>query len=577
MKIDLENLKRRGAIGLYAYHFGRAFPTERLRVLAALTAHHTLENKSDCLNLERRKALSDVLGELPEGVEDAPLAPPDASDLAAAGDLCSVSEEGNDAAPLQLDGPRIFLGRYRDYETRLAAALNRRVQTPCREDAGESARVTERTLDPSQRAAVRRALAYPFTILTGGPGMGKTTILCTILCTLLLRNRNLRILACAPTGKAQARMREAVEEEFANALPEVRDALGDALKKAVTYQTVHKAVGLNPETGKPSRTAENRLEYDLVAVDEVSMADLPLFTHLVEAVPDEARLILLGDRDQLSSVQSGSILADLCDVWRGTPAVATLTESHRSRDAPFIDLVRRAVISESSPATRVSALLRDPANGDVALDTGVTEARLAKRLRGFLEQPENAVFANYASCGTVQEALRAFDTLRILCANRKGPFGVEEVNRAVQSILRIPPYGRGYPVLVTRNAPMERLLNGDVGICWEGEGGMRAYFPDSGSEGGVRGIPVPRLPPHEPVFAMTIHKSQGSGFERVLMILPREAESRILTRELVYTGLTRAKKHCTVWTSEAALAAGVSRPTLRDSGLPARLTPAPYA
>lgn len=560
-------LAEKGALDAYSIALPRCMdrfaPGRRLAdatyLLAALVAEHTLVGKHDCLDLSKRTRLAQVVDELPEGIEDV--------------QLPKLPETV--PFPLVAFGNRLYLERYMVYERRVADALKERAQggdalVPGATDEGVVRETENFRLDTDQKNAIAKALAQKFTVITGGPGTGKTTILCAILVALKRRKPDLRIFVCAPTGKAQARMMEAIKQEFSidkpetgHILPKEGLPLAAELGGLVTrHGTIHRLLGWRPGE-KFAHNRDNPLEANLVVVDEVSMADVSLMAKLLDAVPKDAGIILMGDKDQLSSVETGAVLADIFDAWKGRPVVAELKRSHRFKEGEAIARIKSAM--NDGDADKTVELMRS-AGEDVRWFEG---GDLLAEVDGELDRIDAG---SYLKAESPKDALEAFERFRIICAERKGSRGVAALNAHVQAKLGVRKYAKGYPLLVTENATDLGLFNGDVLVCWPDEtdgGRVRAWILDS--DGSPRSYPIAQLPEHSPAFAMTIHKSQGSGFDHVLMVLPNDVESPLLTRELVYTGLTRTKKTCRIWASEAALRRSVTARTIRDSGLAERL------
>ena len=502
--------------------------------------------------------------------------------------------------PLILDSrDRLYLQRYWQYEDELARALRARLGAAAHdaallgraldrffphtsdEDAAERSsqwdaatgtrdeRASQTFRGDGQRAAAEMAVGRAFCVITGGPGTGKTRTVVVVLALLieqfLAAGRRPRIALAAPTGKAGARLQESIRQT-ADALglsPEVRAAMpADAT-------TLHRLLGARPDSPYFRHDAARPLAVDAVIVDEASMVDLALLAKLVAAVPAGARLILLGDKDQLASVESGYVLGDICqaDAAVSAPPIVELRKNYRFGNESGIFRVSRAVNVGDGDAAL--ALLREAAHADLHYEMLPTAARLVAALRRPVE-----FYRGFLTAADPAEALRRLQDFRILCAVRRGPFGVENVNRLVEQLLAdaglISPAGplyAGRPVLILRNEPRLRLFNGDVGLLLadaEAGGELRAFFLDA--EGALRRVLPARLPEHETAFAMTVHKSQGSEFDRVLLVLP-ERDTPVATRELVYTGLTRARRAVELWASEAILRAAIARRTQRASGL----------
>ncbi len=443
---------------------------------------------------------------------------------------------------LVLEGDAIALRRYWDYECRLARAL--------------LARLPDR-----------------LQLITGGPGTGKTTQVAQLLVAFAARSGNAapRILLAAPTGKAASRLSESVRESL---LAQVADGRldGDTAARLPTdASTLHRLLGWQ-RNGLFRHNRDNPLHADLVVVDEASMIDLPLMTRLAEATPPGATLVLVGDRDQLPSVETGDVLAALCDASEqpGAPLAAQRTNLETShRQSADIDVPALAAAVRIGDADAVIAGLahdgyrgvRWHAAGDRALHEAVRE-QAVPQFRALVEQPD------------VASALRAARAYRILCATREGAAGSQALNAIVGQALD-PVHGglgqfKGRLVLVTENSYRQQLFNGDIGIAWPDENGeLRVWFD---GDGGPRAWLPAALPAHEPAFALTVHKSQGSEFDRVFLALP-ERGARVLSRELLYTGLTRCRQEVLLWASEPALREAVARRAQRWSGLAARLSP----
>ena len=504
----------------------------------------------------------------------------------------AVDPEG-DVAPersLVLRGTRLTLARFDAYETRIAAGLVSRAQAfaPIA-DVGAIDRTLARLfVEPvptgaeAQRDAVRAAAGSRIVVISGGPGTGKTTTVVRILALLaMLADRPPRIRLAAPTGKGATRLGQAV----GRGLDELREAdIDRAVLEAIPVEgtTVHRLIGASPGGRPPRYGRDRRLTADIVVIDEASMLDLALMAQVLDALPDDARLILLGDRDQLASVEAGAVFGDVCAVAdvEGSPLhgrLSTLTHSWRFREDGGIGklaaAIRRGKVAEAMSAMRE----RD---AEVGIEDGddVRAPLRALLVEGY------AAYVNSIVAGPVDEhgtlaALDAFDRFRVLCAVKDGPRGVVAVNRlaedALANRLRIPrrsSWYAGRPVLVTRNDRSMRLVNGDVGVTVrvadeDRELSLRVAFRDGT---GVRTVSTARLPEHETCWAMTVHKSQGSEFDRVGLVLPDlgpSGPSPVATRELVYTGVTRARSRVDLFATEAAFRTAVERPTVRTSGL----------
>jgi exodeoxyribonuclease V alpha subunit len=520
-----------------------------------------------------------------------------------------VGEARGDRRPLVLEGERLYLRRYHAYEARLAEHLRTRIAgmdtdlDGARLKAGldrlfEPPRNGERDL---QRLAALVAVMRRFCIISGGPGTGKTTTVTRILALLQEQavsrtGKGLDIVLVAPTGKAAARLRESIDRVRATLDCDPR------IKALIPSEatTIHRR--LSPIAGSTTRfrhDADNPLACDVMLVDEASMVDLPLMTRLIDALPSKARLILLGDRNQLASVEAGAILGDLCGPATEpgfSEAFAAQIRAIVGEDVPMraesfappiadciVQLEKSWRFGEESGIRRLASAInagdadeaaRLCASGDfadVALQPGPTE----KSLGTAIEEDAIAGYRAYLGENEPGLAAKAFGTYRVLSAHRTGPFGVEALNPRLEQMLesqRLLRPTRGWydhrPVLVLENDYAVNLFNGDVGLALSSEEGMRVHF--AGAEGATRALAPSRLPQHETVFAMTVHKAQGSEFDEVALVLP-DAPTKVLTRELVYTAATRAMKRVTVFGTTDVLRAAISREIARASGLRDRL------
>ncbi len=521
--------------------------------------------------------------------------------------------------PLIYDRNALYLQRYHDYERRLAARLRELM-------AVEPAPVDFAPLIPGgplfdavwtgpgepqwQAVAAFVALRRRLAVISGGPGTGKTYTVVRLM-RLLMETAVAAghpppvIQLAAPTGKAAARMMESVRRGLAEmgesgGLP---DRIAALLPREAT--TLHRLLGLTRHSIQPHHHRDRPLATDTVIVDEASMVDLPLMTKLAEAVPDHGRLILLGDRYQLASVESGSVLAELCRPagvnafsrpqreaagallagYAPPPGAApenrlladhvvTLRTSHRFRpDSPIGrlaaavnagDMERLVEIADHGHTDVTVRLWDDAAAGgfEAALHT----------LPGELADAYHPLF----EADRPEETLAALERTRLLTATRIGPTGSETLNRRITEHLArrhgLDPNHRWYhgrPVLITHNDYRAGLFNGDTGVCLRGaDGRLRVWFA---SRDGLRALLPTALPEHETAYAMTVHKSQGSEFEAVTLLLPAH-ETPLLTRELIYTGLTRARERITILGARGPLEAALRKTTRRASKLAERLS-----
>ncbi|OBB57315.1 exodeoxyribonuclease V subunit alpha [Mycobacterium sp. 852013-51886_SCH5428379] len=419
-----------------------------------------------------------------------------------------------------------------------------------------------------QRQAAEIALAQSLTVLTGGPGTGKTTTVARLLALLAEQAAQagrppLRIALAAPTGKAAARLLDAVQEQIAQLDPADRDLL-----PTLTASTLHRLLQRRPDNASRFRHhRENRLPHDVIVVDETSMVSLTLMARLLEAVRPDSRLLLVGDADQLASVEAGAVLADLVDGLgaRDDVRIARLTKSHRFGT----QIGELATAIRDGEADRVIDALRSGGPDLEWLDTD----RPADVLRNVLV-PHALRLREAAVLGNGPVALQILDEHRLLCAHRRGPFGVQHWNRQVERWLTEftgeplwTDWYAGRPFLVTANDYGLQLYNGDTGVAVARPDGLVAI---AGAGTGPVELSTSRLADVETMHAMTIHKSQGSQADAVTVLLP-DAESRLLSRELFYTAVTRAKNTVRIVGTEAALRAAIDRRVTRASGLRQRL------
>ncbi|WDN90296.1 exodeoxyribonuclease V alpha subunit [Desulfosarcina sp. BuS5] len=513
--------------------------------------------------------------------------------------LLSISAVGRpgDYCPLIMDDDRLYLYRYWEYEKKLADSIRSRVLPQscnkiCDRINFDFLNKTLAWLFPGQeqagdrqRAALINVVFNNFTVITGGPGTGKTTVITKIIAILLAlaKGGRFKILMAAPTGKAAARLSESItafkeQIDYPDSIRHIRDAI-----PTETF-TIHRMLGTIPNSPYFRHNSDNPLLADLVIIDEASMVDLALMSKLVQAVPDKARLVLVGDKDQLASVESGSVLGDISS--HGDTGASPIRNA-------IIDLKKNYRFSENSGIGKLSRCVKngDAAGALAALKKG--EGVIWKKINqapaqgpyDILELHDNLKesvvkgFSGFLETDDPDEAIAKLKAFKILSPVKQGPFGVFFLNRIAEQILfdegLIKPNNRssdpwypGRPVLITRNDYNLQLFNGDIGIIMPAYGSktdrLYAFFSDH--SGGARRFLPWILPEHETVFAMTVHKSQGSEFDDVLMILP-EKDTPVLTRELIYTGITRARQSLTILGTEAVLKAAISRRIERASGL----------
>ena len=519
--------------------------------------------------------------------------------------------QAGETAPLILDGQQLYLGKYWHYEHTLAQSILKRCQlepdinkTQLKKSLSQLFPITNKheVLTQSntsrkwdgQKLAAAISCTQSFSVISGGPGTGKTTTVSKVLALLLEQCPTLKIALVAPTGKAAARLSESITKakmklEFA---PDIVDKIPEQT------MTIHRL--LQYRQGRFQFNANNQLFIDCLLLDEASMVDLPLMTKLIQAVPDNARIILLGDRDQLASVEAGKVLGDISgrsdipqysqqqlDILKEldvlpievngqqthvspvSDSIATLTQSYRFNEQSGIGQLAKNVNAGNGNQAYTYAL--DPLYEDIEWnELDINAKPESSYLSWALEH-----YRDYLQYSDIHQAMDSFEKNRILAALQEGEYGVKSINQNIESFLHTRgliesvQYYHGKPIMIIENDYEMGLFNGDTGLIWQVEGeGLFAFFLTE--EGAYRRLPLRQLPAHVTAFAITVHKSQGSEFENVLLLLP-DSESSILTRELIYTGITRAKKHLTITANPDVFTLACQRRVERHSGLAARL------
>lgn len=498
----------------------------------------------------------------------------------AASPLCG-GEDDPAGPPLRLVGGSMWLDRYFGQERFVAAELLARSAAPGPDvDPARLQAALERLFpgsdDADQRAAAAGAATSLLTVVAGGPGTGKTTTVARLLAALADQpGPRPRIGLATPTGKAAVRLEEAVRAALADLGPADAERVGE-----ISASTIHRLLGSRIDTrSRFHHNRENRLPHDVVILDETSMVSLTLMARVLEAVRPAARLILVGDPDQLASVEAGAVLGDIVGRSGSAPSrlaghVVTLRRNRRFADQGVI--ARLAAAVRDGQAEEVLTLLRSGEPGiefvEIDDDTALIGEDDVAGLRADVVSAGTAMEAA-ARAGAVLPALDALERHRLLCAHHLGPRGVRLWTDRVASWLGAPTAFRsdrryvGEPLLVTANDRDAGLFNGDTGVVVDHGGEMVAAFRRGGAP---RLVPLGRLPDVRPVHAMTVHKSQGSEFAKVSLMLPA-AHSPLATRQTLYTAVTRASGAVRVIGSSAAVLRAVGRPAARASGLGERL------
>ena len=592
--MDQDNLPNMQILNDVHQQFAAYFPSEQLRPWLYLLSKKLSEGHI-CVDTDK--------------VDDAELAAAGYNHVLPKSGLLTETlvSDGTVKAPFVLFNDKLYLERYFNYESIL---LNRVTSMIAREPLQREQRLEKlrthaafiKELFKDAHTGTAKVINWPlaaavttvlndFTIITGGPGTGKTTTVAKILSILFTMNPALKVALTAPTGKAAARMAESLRKNAAFS-EELRSKL-DALEPA----TFHRLLGNVKNSPHFKHNHENPLKYDVVIADESSMIDVALFAKLVDAIGPSTKLILLGDKDQLASVEAGSLFGDLClaqnslnrfsseraswiNSFISDPAeqisnnfiepasahplfehIIELQRSHRFSDNKGIGKFSKAIIHN-----KPEAIIDFFANKDdqVFIDPYYSEKVFENFVQGYKD---------FIDEKDIQEALKKLNNLRVLCAVREGEQGVHALNRKIERLLQqknlLNPSGNFYlhrPIMVTSNNKELQLFNGDTGIIRPDENGiLKAWF--EASDGGVRSVLPGYIDTAETVYAMTIHKSQGSEFDRVLVVLPKGENMAILTRELLYTAVTRAKQTVVVQGTETLVLQAADAIVQRGSGI----------
>jgi exodeoxyribonuclease V alpha subunit len=606
--VTLDTLQQRALLREIDLHFAHAIARlgaerEPLVVMAAALASRQVQAGHVCLDLP--KLCHNALA-LDSGEAGAPVEWPALETWLRALRASALVGRADSATPLHLDEHgRLYLRRYFEHEQNLALAILERVRAPRPELDRASLRAgldrmfgrvrpaqsrkqssqldlfgeqaDELDQPDAQRTAAERAVERKFCVITGGPGTGKTATVVKILALLIEQAFALgqpapRIRLLAPTGKAAARLSESIARARVTlpCTPRVRDAIRD------DASTIHRALGKSNASQQPLHDSQRPLGAEVVVVDEASMVDLALMARLVAAVAVNARLILLGDKNQLASVEAGAVLGDICGAGLHplpenapiTNCIVQLSRSYRYAPDSGIRLLADAI--NQGDALRTLELLRDPAVPDVSL----LETAPGSPPPAALFAASADAFSPFFAAEDPGDKLRALERFRVLCAHRHGSHGQLAVNAGIEAeLLRrgtMATESRQYAgraLMVTENDYQAQLFNGDVGVLVRDPrdpARLRACF--SGADGKPRELSAARLPPHESAYAMSVHKSQGSELDEVALLLPSEA-SPLLSRELLYTAVTRARRRVVVYANPDMVALAVRQTIERASGL----------
>lgn len=614
MKKLLHALNERGLlsdIDIYFAFFIDSLEDEKenseLLLAAALTSNMTTDQKHICLDLKEfsGKSIHDIFPDNPLPEETGNIKLPSSGEWTKKlKESRSVGIPG-ELAPLILDSAgRLYLQRYWNYENELAQSIKKRIMENSVSVDIELlkdglARYFPNSPDAPapnwQKVAAFAALSRNFCVISGGPGTGKTRTAAAIAGLLLEQSgtEKFRILLAAPTGKASIRLKESVRETK-NKL-DCPEKIKDMIPEEAS--TIHRLLGYIPGSPYFQYNKSNPLPAEAVIVDEASMIPLALMSKLLDAVPEKSRVILLGDKDQLASVEAGFTMNDICDAagdnvfspefietyrrlaGEELPAstenkgkicdfAVSLKHSYRIENRSAIGPAGMAV--NCGDSQKLFEIIRDAPPEQLSFQKISDRAELKHKLG----KQVDAHFLPYFGMRNISEALNAFNGFKILAALREGYFGISSLNLMIEEIIseklalyRKGPFYHGQPVMISRNDYRNRLFNGDTGMIWKAPGGksqLRAYFPSE--EGKLRDFSPSHLPQNETAYAVTIHKSQGSEYDSVLIIMPDKI-SPLLSRELIYTAVTRARKKVEIWGTPDIIDYAVKSRIIRSSGL----------
>jgi exodeoxyribonuclease V alpha subunit len=505
-----------------------------------------------------------------------------------------------ETTPLILDQHRLYLHRYWHYENCVAESILKRLSSRPDVDIEHLSQQLvllfadddqDEGVNP-QKIAVALAVSRLFVAISGGPGTGKTTTVIKILALMLTQQPTSRIQLAAPTGKAAARMMDAISQRIND--PHISDEVRALIPRQAS--TLHRLLGYRNHRFRYSR--QNPLALDCLVIDEASMLDLTLMHHLLEALPDTARIILLGDRDQLASVAAGNVLGDITGHGQAVgysaiqadqlaallklskTMIPTAKETSETGDSIAL-LTRSYRFSESSGIGQLASLINQGQSNKVIDFLARKDTQpLLQVPSGDSLSPDSLEWITQLYQPILQSedagmAMDYYDRARVLSAIHTGPFGVDEINRLITSRLE-PKYHsdgddyKGRPIMVIANDYDLELYNGDTGLLWpDRNGSLRACFRSS--DNSIRELPIHSLPAHVTAWAMTVHKAQGSEFESVLLVLPGNEDSQALSRELIYTAVTRSRANLHIHSPVEVLARACEKLTSRASGLANKL------
>jgi exodeoxyribonuclease V alpha subunit len=498
----------------------------------------------------------------------------------------SLSTDPNlENAIIILQGNRLYLNKYFHAERDIEASLKVLVdQKAVIDEAATVAKITPlKYMSEAGKEVILNTLRQNLSVITGGPGTGKTTIVVRVLALLIelyhkQGQNKVSIEILAPTGKASARVKESIVSQKNEWLEDLR-GFDRSVVEAIpeVSQTVQKFLGINPTTRKSRFKRGQKANVDILVVDEASMLDVMLVKETLAAIRPTTRLILLGDPYQLASVEAGNVLAQIVaaatlpgNAWLAK-ACTELTESHRFTSDSGIG--KLAAAANAGEIVSVMQILNDAAIEDVSI--GTVDQSMVKAIDGYQHYKSVIKAVSDLDHKSILSVFKAFDQWQVFSPFRSGKYGVEGINLAVEEALAMGTADEWYvgkPIMVTANDHALKLYNGDIGICLDKEGKTVCFPGTEADENGVlnyRFINTRILPEHQLVFAMTVHKSQGSEYEQCMLVVPEPSDNQrnLLTREILYTAITRAKKAFMLFAKDSEIECLVLNKTERMSGL----------
>lgn len=521
-------------------------------------------------------------------------------------------QKGTEKQPFVLDNSKLYLQRYFKYETSIIERIKALIDISkinfeqnianllAEKDYIKNLFKNDAKQIDWQLIAALNACLHNFAIITGGPGTGKTTTVSKLLCILLKLNPTLKITLAAPTGKAAMRIKESLSNSFKDIKPE-KDIL--QVLEAIQPQTIHRLLGYVKNSPYFKHNADNQLAYDLIIIDEASMIDIPMMSKLLEATNENTKILFLGDKNQLASVEAGSVFSDFCTIQNKMNVFSEtkinlfnqyidskshqLTNEFIGNETNFFEglttelQISRRFNSEEGIGYFSKSVIEGKT---IQIDSWSSQAAHIQKgislVNELIELTNDVLlFEKFINESDILKALQLTLQIRFLCAVKEGNLGVKACNLFIEKVLTEakliqPKYGfyHNQLIMITSNNYNLSLFNGDIGIVRVDKqtGNLKAYFEDANEEAGYKEISTSYIKNYETAFAMTIHKSQGSEFDTAIVVMP-DNEANILTRELLYTGITRAKTMAKILVNQQILDFTINQQVQRSSGIQDRI------